>query len=50
MEERKAENELSMKREIKSLLEAYLQLKAKLDEHQMESEGAYSTNAPQPEF
>ena len=38
VEEKKAENELNMKKEIKALLEAYLQLKAKLDEQQMENE------------
>ena len=32
MEEKKAENELQMKREIKSLLEAYLQVKQRLEE------------------
>jgi len=32
VEEKKAENELNMKKEIRTLLEAYLQVKSKLDE------------------
>ena len=32
MEEKKAENELNMKREIRSLLEAYLQVKQRVEE------------------
>ena len=32
VEEKKAENELNMKREIRSLLEAYLQVKSRLEE------------------
>ena len=32
VEEKKAENELNMKREIRALLEAYLQVKNKVDE------------------
>lgn len=51
VEERKAENELMMKKEIKSLLEAYLSLKVKLDEHQIDSDKAYNDGggAPQPD-
>ena len=32
VEEKKAENELNMKREIKALLEAYLKLKSEVDD------------------
>ena len=51
VEERKAENELMMKKEIKSLLEAYLSLKVKLDEHQIDNDKAYNDGggAPQPD-
>ena len=48
VEERKAENELMMKKEIKSLLEAYLSLKVKLDEHQIDSDKAYNDGGGAP--
>ena len=48
VEERKAENELMMKKEIKSLLEAYLSLKVKLDEHQIDNDKAYNDGGGAP--
>ena len=50
MEEKKAENELQMKREIKSLLEAYLQVKQRLEEIEgvQYGEEGYE-EAPQPQ-